>query len=114
VRLLDRVRAIMTEAYDEHTAFELRLERCASERPEMRQFIDKRRNVLSVYTEKELKSWFASSGYTMVDLKKTDERSASRKTRDEELARLQFHLQRLWYELQYGVAQRCRGWTPQT
>ena len=50
----------------------------------------------------------------MADLKKTDERKAERKTRDDSLARLQSHLQRLWFELQMGVAQRCRGWTPQT
>ena len=39
---------------------------------------------------------------------------AARGTRSETLARLQSHLQRLNYELQMGVAQRCRGWTPQT
>ena len=40
--------------------------------------------------------------------------SDARKTRDDDLARFQWHLQRLWFEVQMGVAQRCRGWTPQT
>ena len=114
VRLLDRVRSIMVEQYDEHCAFEVRLEKCVSEHPSVKPFVEKRRNMLSLYTEKELKRWFESSGYTSPDLHKTDEREAARGTRSETLARLQSHLQRLNYELQMGVAQRCRGWTPQT
>ena len=70
--------------------------------------------MLSVYTPKELRSWFISSGYTMVDAGKEAERQEVRRTQEEELARLQAALQRLRYELELAVAQRCRGWTPHT
>ena len=82
---------------DEHVAYEERLARMIRQYPHVSQFVDKRRQMLSVYTEKELKKWFETSGYGSPDLKKTDERQAARKTRDEEICRLQFHLQRLKY-----------------
>ena len=104
----------MGEAYDAHTAFEARLERLCTQHPSMRQHVHKRRQVLSVYTDKELTRWFETSGYSMPELRKTDERLASRRTRADELARLQSLLQRTRFETEMAVAQRCRGWTPQT
>ena len=41
VRLLDRVRSIMVEQYDEHCAFEVRLEKCCSEHPSVKPFVEK-------------------------------------------------------------------------
>ena len=114
VQLLDRVRGMMDERYRAHVAFERRLEEGCQRRADMRQHVGKRRNALSLYTATELQRWFESSGYTMPDLRKTEEREAARTTHDETCAKLQSHLQRLTHEFQLGVAQRCRGWTPQT
>ena len=47
----------------------------------------------------------------MPSLNKTDERQKSRRMRDEGVARLQVHMQRLHYQLMLGVAQRVTGWT---
>ena len=76
----------------------------------MNQYVDKRLNTLCLYTEKELKKWFSSSGYDQPNLNDTDERKKARRLRDESLARLQLYAQRGHYELMLGVAQRCTGW----
>lgn len=114
VRLLDRVRVLMAERHAEHALFERRLAALCREYSSMTANVDKRLFNLSVYTERELKGWFMSSGFTSPDLNKIDERQAARATRAEELARLQSHLQRLRWEVDFAVAQRCRGWAPGT
>ena len=95
VGLLRRIRATMQETYDEHAEFEANLARLRREHPAVDQYVDKRRSMLSVFTPKELKRWFESSGYNSPELRKTDERHAARRTRAEGLARLQYHLQRV-------------------
>lgn len=114
VALLRRVRSAMADRYDEHVAYESRLSRMCKEHLGVAQHVAKRRALLSVFTEKELKKWFESSGFNSPDFNKTEERQRARKARDEKLARLQLHLQRVHYELELSTAQRCRGWTPQT
>ena len=114
VRLLDRVRDIMSEIYQEHLLFKTRVAALNVEYPGMSQHMDKRLFNLSVYTERELRTWFSSGGYTTPNLGKTDERQIARNTRTEELHRLQSHLQRLRWEADMAVAQRCRGWAAGT
>lgn len=70
--------------------------------------------MLSVFTDKELKRWFESSGYSSPDLNKTDERQKARKQRAEETFKLQFHLRQMLHALDLSVAQRCRGWSSAT
>ena len=111
VALLRRARGTMAEAYDEISGFEVLLHACKREHPQMNQYVDKRLPTLCLYTDKELKKWFASSGYDMPSYNKTDERQKSRRLRDEGVARLQLHMQRLHYQLMLGVAQRCTGWS---
>ena len=60
VALLQRVRGEMKHAYDEHVAYEARLRRMCEQHGAMVQYVPKRRGMLSVYTEKELKRWFES------------------------------------------------------
>ena len=112
VKMYDRVRGMMADAYDEHVAFEERLARLSKQRPGMDQYIPKRRNQLSLYTEQELKRWFESSGYTMADLNKTDERQAARETRSAQCARLQA-APRFAYGLRYPSPFSCMD-TPVT
>ena len=70
--------------------------------------------MLSVFTEKELHKWFESQGYQSPPLNKTDERRAARERHYDRICRLQLMLQRMQYQLELNVAQRCRGWTPDT
>jgi phosphoketolase len=71
-------------------------------------------SLLGRFTEKELRKWFESSGFNSPPLAKTDERHALRRTRDETLWKLQLELQQAQFEFDLEIAQRCRGWTPQT
>jgi len=114
VALLRRMSTLMNEAYEEHTAYEMRLNKMMREHPAVNQYVEKRRAMLSVFTDKELKRWFESSGYSSPDLNKTDERQKARKQRAEETFKLQFHLRQMLHALDLSVAQRCRGWSSAT
>lgn len=70
--------------------------------------------MLSVFTEKELRKWFESQGYQSPDLKKTDERRAARARQQDRVSKMLWMLQRMGFERDLAIAQRCRGWTPDT
>ena len=107
IALTRRIRNSMNEAYEETAGFEVRLSKLRVEFSAMNQYVDKRLPTLCLYTEKELRKWFQSSGYDSPNLNKTDELKKARRLRDESLARLQLYAQRRHYELMLSVAQRC-------
>ena len=70
--------------------------------------------MLSVFTEKELDKWFESQGYNSPPLSKTDERQAAKQLQLERVWKLLAMLQGMQFEQDLSIAQRCRGWTPDT
>ena len=71
-------------------------------------------DMLSVFTDKELRKWFETSGYSSPPLNKTDERRAARNEQNDRLCKLQYMLQQMQHGLELTIARRCRGWTPDT
>ena len=113
-RLVEMVRDEMGAAWEAHLLYQGRLAALCTAHPHMRQFVDKRVEMLSVFTEKELKQWFESGGYNSPKLDKTDERKAALNRQHERLCKLKYMLKTWQHELDLTIAQRCRGWTSDT
>ena len=72
VALLRKLRAEMGEARNEHELYMARLNSLRREFSHVSQFVDSRLDMLSVFTEKELRKWFSSGGFSSPDLRVTD------------------------------------------
>ena len=62
LKLLRVVREEMAGMHTAHADYEARLEELCRQHSHIRQFVGRRRDMLSVYSNKELKEWFESGG----------------------------------------------------